>query len=112
MEGLREVAEEVLRDTLEEDTTFRWPERSGENIQHLEVRESAELAEVGVFTDGGGLTSAATITQAIFLERYATVMDVEMLAVAMGWEILDTVITDSQAAIGKIQYLELERPKG
>ena len=35
-----------------------------------------------------------------------------MLAVAMGWEIGDTVITDSQAAIGSIQNLQLERPKG
>ena len=68
-----------------------------------------------MYTDGSrieGQTAAATITQAIFLGRYATVMDAELLAVAMGWEIGDTVITDSQSAIGRIRNLQMEFPKG
>ena len=68
-----------------------------------------------MFTDGSrpdGQTAAATITKATFLGRYATVTDAEMLAIAKGWTLGDTVITDSQAAIGRIQNLQLERPKG
>ena len=57
-------------------------------------------------------TAVATITNATFLGRYATVMDAEMLAIAMGWELGKTVITDSQAAIGRIQNLQTARPKG
>ena len=54
----------------------------------------------------------ATITRAEYLGRYATVMDAELLAVAMGWEIGDTVITGSQAAIGRIKNLQWESPRG
>ena len=35
-----------------------------------------------------------------------------MLAIAMGWEIGDTAITDSQGAIGRIRNLQTEYPKG
>ena len=49
--------------------------------------------------------AAATITRTAFLGHYATVMYAEMLATTMGWELDDTVITDSQAAIGGIQNL-------
>ena len=38
-------------------------------------------------------------------------MDSELLAIAMGWELGTTVITDSQGAIGRIENLQLERPK-
>ena len=58
-----------------------------------------------------GRTAAATITSGEYLGRYATVMDAEMLAVALGWELGDTLITDSQAAIGMIRNLKLEYPK-
>ena len=75
----------------------------GENSR--EILESAEAAEGGVYTDGSRIerrTAAATITKAEYLGRYATVMDVEMLAIAMGWDLGHTVITDSQAAIGVV----------
>ena len=75
----------------------------GENSR--EILESAEAAEGGVYTDGSRIerrTAAATITKAEYLGRYATVMDAEMLAIAMGWELGHTVITDSQAAIGVV----------
>ena len=39
-------------------------------------------------------------------------MDAEMLAIAMGWEIGDTVITHSQGAIGRIRNLQIECPRG
>ena len=47
-----------------------------------------------------------------YLGRYATVMDAEMLAVAMGWELGDLVITDSQAAIGRITNMQYEGARG
>ena len=115
VEELKEVAEKILKRYLEEDTVLRWPEGSGERVRQLEVVEPAEITEGGAYTDGsriGGHTAAATITQAIFLARYATVMDAELLAIAMGWEIGDAAITDSQAAIGRIQNMQLESPKG
>ena len=82
-----------------------------------EVKVLEEIPEGAVYTDGSrleGHTAAATITRATFLGRYTTVMDVEMLAIAMGWEIGDKVVTDSQAAIAidRIKSLEVERPKG
>ena len=39
-------------------------------------------------------------------------MDAEVLAVAMGWEIGDLVVTDSQAAIGRIKNLQYEGARG
>lgn len=69
----------------------------------------------GVYTDGSRLqakTAATTITRVEYLGRYAKLMDAEMLAVAMGWELGDTVITDSQAAIGGIENLQLKQPRG
>ena len=50
--------------------------------------------------------------KASFLGRYATVMDAEMLAIAVGWELGTTVLTDSQGAIGRIQNLQVELAKG
>ena len=123
MTELKETAKHILEAYLEENTTLRWPEGSKEKIGQLEVleqyTEDGEGGEVQrrkkVFTDGSrldGQTAAATITNATFLGRYATVMDAEMLAIAMGWELGDTVITDSQASIGRVQSLQLERPRG
>ena len=82
---VREVAEKILRGCLEEHTILRWPGEAKEKIQQLEVLEKAP--ERGVYTDGSridGQTAAGTITTASFLGRYATVMDAEMLAIAMG----------------------------
>ena len=112
---LWEVAEKILREHLEEEFMLRWVEGKGEKIQELEILESAEVAVAGTFTDGSrleGRAAAATITRAEYLGRYATVMDAEMLAIAMGWELGDTVITDSQAAIGRVKNLQTEPPKG
>ena len=109
---LKEVAEKILRSNWEEDTILRWTEGVREKIQQVDVLE--DIPEGGVYTDGSridGQTAAATITEATFLGRYATVMDAEMLAIAIGWEIGSKVITDSQGAIGRIQNIEMERPK-
>ena len=108
---LKEVAENILSEHLEEDTGLRWPEGTKKKIQGLKVLESVEE---GVYTDGSrihGRTAAATITTAEYLGRYATVMDAELLAVAMRWELGDTVITDSQAAIGRIANLQHEQAR-
>ena len=115
MEELQEVATKILRNHLEKDTVLRWPKRTRGRNQELEVLESAEAAVGGTYTDGSrieGRTAAATITRAEYLGRYAIVMDAEILAIAMGWELGDTVITDSQAAIGRIRNLQSERPRG
>ena len=69
----------------------------------------------GVYTDGSRIddkTAAATITMGEFLGRYATVMDADLLGVAMGWEIGDLGITDSQAAIGRIKNMQLDGARG
>ena len=98
IEELRGMAEVILKSCLSQETIFRWPKGVRERTAELEG-----VTEGGVYTDGSrieGQTAAATITRATFLGRYATVMDVEMLAIAMGWEIGNTVITDSQGAIG------------
>ena len=82
VQELKEVAEGILSSCLEEGTILRWPEGSGKKIGQLEVLEKG-----GVYTDGSridGQTAAATITQASFLGRYATVMDAEMLAIVGG----------------------------
>ena len=47
-----------------------------------------------------------TITEFRYLGEYATVMDAEMLAIAMEWRIGRTVATDSQAAIAGIMELQ------
>ena len=49
-----------------------------------------------VYTDGSrteSRTAAATTTRAEYRGRYTTVIDTEMIAVAMHWELGDTVIT-------------------
>ena len=52
------------------------------------------------------VTAAATITVSKYLGRFATVMDAELLGVAMAWRLSETAITDSQAAIGCTQNLQ------
>ena len=50
------------------------------------------MAKACLYTDGTRMdegTTAVTITDSGYLGRYATVMDAEMLAVAMGWELGD-----------------------
>ena len=108
---LRGVAERILRSSgIEGNTVFRWPVGTRDRLQHLEVVENTP--ERGVYTDGSrldGRTAAATITSPTFVGRYATVMDAEMLAIAMGWQLGSAVSTDSQAVIGNLQ---LDPPKG
>ena len=111
---LRGVAEQIIRSSgIEENTVFKWATETKERIQELEVLEGATVD--GVYTGGSrldGQTTAATIMEATFLGRYATVMDAEMLAIAMGWRLGNTVCTDSEAAIGRIRNLQLEPPRG
>ena len=74
-----------------------------------------DTAEEGVYTDGGRVnnrTAVATITRAEYLGWYATVMDAGVLAVAMGLEIGDTVITDRKAAIGRLKNLKFDCARG
>ena len=47
----------------------------------------------------------------LYLGQVATVMDAEMLGVAVGWEQTKKVATDSQATIGRILDLRFDRPR-
>ena len=84
----------------------------GRKLNAITVTKSREG---GTYTDGSRYnneTAAPTVTRAEYLERYATVMDVELLGVAMWSEIGDLVITDSQGASGRIQNMQFEGPRG
>lgn len=109
---LREVAERSLRKHLEEGAVLRWQEETGRKVRRVEVVDTMEGA---LYMDGSRVdvrTAAATITRAKYLGRYATVMDAERLAVAMGSEIGDLVLTDSRAAIGRIRNLQYDGARG
>ena len=101
-----------MKEHLEDQTVLKWPEGTRKKIPRLIVREATEG---GVYPDGRRMenqTAASTITRGEILRRYTTVMDAEMLAVAMGWEMGELVITDSQAAIGRITNIQLEGREG
>ena len=50
----------------------------------------------------GGHTAAAKIEDSMYLGEYATVMDAEMLGIALVWKHHSRVVTDSHGAIGRI----------
>ena len=52
LEELKETAEGIFEDCLEQDTILRWPEGSGEKIKNLEILKTAEGAEAVVYTNG------------------------------------------------------------
>ena len=87
------------------------PRGGTEYITGVTVKEEYKGGE---FSDGSrrdGHTAAATTKKGLYLGEVATVMDAEMLGVAMGWEKSKKVATDSQASIGRIRKLRFECPR-
>jgi len=99
MPELREIAEPILKEVLEEDTELRYAgcERKGQvEIKQLDEREVEE------WTDGRrveGRAVGATRTKGLYLGAWATVADLEATGVMLAWEDCDTVALDSQGVI-------------
>lgn len=80
-------------------------------ISNLPVTEDIKGA---AFFDGSRIdnhTAVAIVSEAVYLGNYATVMDAEMLRVAMAWRHHRKVATDSQAAIGRIMGLRFSQAR-
>ena len=80
-------------------------------ITNVKIAESTEGAE---FSDGGrreGQIAAATTRDTWYLGITATVMDAEMLGIAMRWSKSTKVCTDSQGAIGRIMAMREDRAR-
>ena len=58
-----------------------------------------------------GHTAAATTRDIWYLGTMATVMDAEMLGIAMGWSKQKKVATGSQGGIGRIMRMRDDRPR-
>ena len=104
---LRRRAEGILREYLDEEVDLAWMTGGTGCITGVTVEKSHNGGE---YSDGSRRdrhTAAATTKKGFYLGQVATVMDAEMLGVAMGWEQSKKVATDSQAAIGRIQGLGL-----
>jgi len=111
---LREVAEPILREWVEEDTELRWMEgvgrRGAREVRVMELEEE----RVEEWTDGSrmdGRTAAATRTKAAYLGTMATVADAEELGVSLAWEECDVVALDSWGVIQRIQGLAHQQPR-
>ena len=109
---LRKSVEGILKKHLDQDgLTWRWMKGGKERIGGVTVVEGHERGE---FSDGSsryGHTAAATTTRGFYLGQVATVLDAEMLGVAMGWAQSKQVAPDSQAAIGRILELRFDHPR-
>ena len=66
------------------------------------LQEGSETPRDVTYSDG----SRATISGSKILGRFATVMDAEMLGVAMAWRFSEATTRGSQAAIGRMMNLE------
>jgi len=110
---LREIAEPILRDWIEEDAVLRWMEDGGRRERKVQVEELDEK-RVQEWTDGSridGRAAAATRKRAEYLGNLATVADAEELGVSLAWEEHDIVALDSMGVIQRIQKLQDSRPR-
>jgi len=113
MPELREIAEPILREWLEEDTVLRWMEGNNGGERVARVVE-LDVERVQEWTDGSrmdGRAAAATTSKAEYLGSMATVADAEELGVAMAWEEHDIVALDSMGVIQRIQNLQDAPPR-
>jgi len=109
---LREVAEPIGRELVEEDAVLRWMNGiKGERrvqVIHLDVDMVEE------WTDGsrmGSRAAAATRTTAKPRGTMATIADTEALGVTLVWETTDVVGLDSKGVIQRIQGLVHQKPR-
>ena len=112
MPELREIAEPILREWVEDDAELRWMEGvKGEARVQLRELDSDRVEE---WTDGSrmdGRTAAATRTKATYLGTMSTIADAEELGVSMAWESGDVVALDSKGVIERILGLTSKQPR-
>ena len=88
--------------------TFRSMEGEKGKIKNVEDPEGA------AFSDGSkreGHTAAAATRDTRYLGTGATVMDAEMLGMAIGWSKSKQVATDSQGGIKQTMGMRDDRPR-
>jgi len=109
---LREVAEPILREWIEEDAELRWMEGvNGEREVKVVQLEEERVAE---WTDGSrmeGRATAATRKKAEYLGTMATIADAEALGVSLAWEQHGVVALDSKGVMQRIQRLMQQQPR-
>jgi len=109
---LREVAEPILREWIEEDAELRWMEGTkGKGVVRVEELDASRVHE---WTDGSrmdGRAAAATRTKGEYLGTMATVADAEELGVSLAWEESEVVALDSKGVIQRIQSLAHRHPR-
>jgi len=113
MPELREIAEPILREWLEEDTVLRWLEGNTNGRREVKAEE-LDGERVQEWTDGSymeGRAAAATRSRATYLGTMATIADAEELGVSMAWEEHDVVALDSMGVIQRILKLRDEQPR-
>ena len=104
---LREIAEPIIREWVEEDAELRWIGGTIKGRREVHVVELEE-GKVEEWTDGSRMdnrAAAATTKRAEYLGEMATVADAEELGVSMAWEEHDVVALDSKGVIQRIQGL-------
>jgi len=110
---LKEVAEPIIREWVEEDAQLRW--MNGTKGRGREIRvEELDIRRVEEWTDGSrmeGRAAAATRTKGEYLGTMATVADAEELGVSIAWEENEVVALDSKGVIQRIQSLAHRQPR-
>jgi len=109
---LREVAEPIIREWVEEDAELRWMVGTKGK---KEVRvEKLDIGRVQEWTDGSRMedrAAGATRTKGEYLGTMATVADAEEMGIALAWEENDVVALDSMGVIQRIQSLTHRHPR-
>ena len=99
---LKEVGEEILREGLGEEIELRWMTKSHKRERGVKASEFDE-GRVEEYSDGSkleGVAASVTRTHGVCLGELGTVMDAEMLGIALAWENgKRVVVLDSQGAI-------------
>ena len=106
---LRKKEEEILKEHTKGQR--RWMSGEDGRITNVTIGEDAAGAIYSDSSRRGGHTAAATTKDTWYLGEMATVMDAEVLGIAMGWAKAKRVATDSHGAIGRIEALRDSKPK-
>ena len=111
---LRTIAEPILKETLGDDTEYRWMGGWKQDEVQIEIKELAET-EVEEWSDGSrreGNAAGATRSRGKYIGGWATVADAEEMGVLIAWEDGNkTVALDSQGVITRIANLRYENPR-
>jgi len=110
---LRNIAEPILREVLEEDVELKWMRGVSTAERTVVVSELVE-DRVEEWSDGSrmeGRAAGATRSKEIYLGEWATVADAEEAGVMLAWEEHNTVALDSQGVIRRIWNLQYCQPR-